>query len=723
MTSEENIARFAAGGTPLDEAFARTVSAVLANLRRWSAECLGSTAPAAPPEIEAELVQLAFLATDTIRIVGNERERAADFLWLLATVVASGHAALKEALSVLLDKHIGHPSVRERFVRVNAYLDEIAARADGVITARWALERGELGYLAARTDALVEKNSQDFKDFTELEELKEKRSDVVKSLIKLSDAAQLVEPLLLDGLAAHGSPAGRLLVDAHGRAVTPVDLRSRNGRNAEETNAIARQELEKLRLLIAHLAAISRRGFADTGAAAAQQTKEPGPRGPHTADGVAVATLPTAELHERLCAAVRTVAATLRDARGKIEGVRRRPMKNELQQAVNTLYEKTKKAVEACDGAALDASDALRTTHDSGQVLQVLRGIMAAHTGVVTRMNMVKLTPAEKLPVATMLQTMRQRLGEDIRSIEVLGDELAGRAAGATPAEAAGGEDAAGAPDAGDAGDASDALHVPDAPDVADVADVAAAGALESPDETVAAPAKTAAAAVPRSPADVRIAGLAAVANKALQAVKTLLAALNKALAHPGEGQVPHVAAAALKSGILEARDLVTAKLLDLRALAVAAGIAVDEPVGKFDRWLAQLDALEGETERLLKALAEVAAAYQTVRAAAAIEKGIADALNVRSTEAGRGGSFVPVRRRCDDALATLAEMFGGLRQAQDRLAAARGGEWSLLRAAPVFVDRLRAGAAGAEGALREIHARVEATCRSFKLDRPGPEP
>jgi hypothetical protein len=89
LTGEETIARFASREVPLDEGFCRTAGGILANIRRWSAECFGSLASPVPSGIEAEMVQIAFISGGTLRISGTGNARAADFLWLLSTVIAS----------------------------------------------------------------------------------------------------------------------------------------------------------------------------------------------------------------------------------------------------------------------------------------------------------------------------------------------------------------------------------------------------------------------------------------------------------------------------------------------------------------------------------------------------------------------------------------------------------------------------------------------------------
>ncbi len=431
LTSAENIAQFTATTAPLDEGFCRTTAGILANLRQRSSECFGIAFPPAPPEIEAELLQLVYLAGDTIRIGGGGNERSADYLWLLATVIASDHAALKDVLTGFIDKHSGNPAVRKRFASAHAYLGEAAARADAILAALWSEAKEELRCLTLRTDALATRSSHDFKEFTELEALKQRRSDVVKSLMKISDSIQLIEASLLDRLTSPGFPAGRLPADGQGRGLDPARLRDRNRTNAEETKAIARQELEKLRLLIVGITAISRRGFADSGLSpAAARQRDVERLACKTADGVEIAGLPTPELHAKLCGALRKTAGSLRDFRSKLEAVRRRPLKSDLQQAMNVLAEKTRRAVECGDNPDPEAGAASGILPAADRLLPLLRDIVTAQASLGVRMNTAKLTPAEKQPLTVLIYATKLRLGEDLRDLERLRAELAGRSAG-----------------------------------------------------------------------------------------------------------------------------------------------------------------------------------------------------------------------------------------------------------------------------------------------------
>lgn len=602
------------------------------------------------------MLQLAYFAGDAVRINGAGNERSADFLWLLATVIASDHAALTDVLGAFIDRHIEHPAVRERLEGAKTYLDDITARVDPILAVRWSEAKEELRCLTDRTDASAAKSSHDFQEFTELEALREKRSDVVKSLIKISDSIQLIEASLLDRLTSD-----------------PVKLRDRNFRNAEETKAIARQELEKLRLLIARISAISRRGFTDSGTHFSQQRQRPKELlAGKTSDGVAIADLSIAELHAKMCGSLRKAAAALREFKIKIEGARRRPLNNDLQHALNVLQEKTRKAMETCDGLDPGTGDASRTTQAADVVLPLLRDVMTAQTSIGARVNTTKLNPAEKQPLTALLYAMRLRLGEDHRDLERLRAEIVERSAG-VETEPHGGE------------------------------------ALP-PDAT----AGTKVVAM--------ITELAAGANNTLKPVKALLIGLNDAFAADfSDNRALQTAAAALLGGITEAQDVMTANFERIRTLAADFAVPADEVLKKFGRWQAQLAALEAETARLLQSIARVAAMHEAVTAVTVLEQGIADALKPPPGARIRSEPFVPVRRRCDDALATLAVRLRESQEARDFLTAARDAPWRMLPTASRCVGRLWSDLAATEKALHDSRARIEAIHNHFKTDRPRP--
>ena len=263
LTSPETITRFTAKELPFDQSVCRTADGILANIRRWSAECFGGAGRRLLPRSRPKWCRSSTLPpTRSASAVPSVNDR-----WItcgcLSTVIASDHAALKEALAGLFCKSARYASVLERIMGVQAYLDEIAVLADRVLVARWLDAKEELNSLTARTEALASKSAHAYGEFLELERLKDQRSDVVKSLMKVADSIQLVAPSLLGSLAARGSAAMRPPAEEHLRTLDPSTLRDRNHRYSEETKAIARQELEKLRLLIRRLAEVSRKPFTD----------------------------------------------------------------------------------------------------------------------------------------------------------------------------------------------------------------------------------------------------------------------------------------------------------------------------------------------------------------------------------------------------------------------------------------------------------------------------
>lgn len=703
LTSEEIIARFAAAEPPPDEAFCRTTAGIAANIRRWSCECFGSTVVAAPPEIEAEMLQLVYLATDSIRISGTEKERSADYLWLLATVVGSGHGVLKEVLSGIADGSIGHPSVRERLVGAKTYLDGISVKADGILAARWAEAKEELRSLIARADAIAAQSTHHYRDYTELEDLKEKRSDVVKSLIKLSDSIQLIEPSVLESLTSPATSAGRSN-DEQGRGRSQAGLRDRNYRISGETKATALQELEKLRLLILRITEVSRRGFADSGPPASQLSQRTGERlAGKTSDGVEIAALPAADLHAKLCGTLRKASFNLREFKSKVEGVRRRPLKGELQHAVNILHEKTKKAVDACDGSDLDTSDHAQAILFSDGVLPLLREIMAALTNVVARMNSAKVTPAEKQPLTTLMYGVKLRLGDDLRDVERLRTELLGRSSGTLTAPCA---DTEGATEDAAIGLTAEISRTTEETGMSPTAPAEAAKAAQE--------------AAFRAPVVKKIAGLVASVSESLKPVKAQMTSLNSALgSNPSDNQHIFAAATALQSEITTAQDVLTANLMQIKTLAAGVDLTTDGYVEKFDRWQGPLATLEQETGRLIKSMAAVADIERAAAEAAALEKRIDDTLNPPSGEWIKAEPFIPVRQRCVDALAAIADLLTQLRGAANSLAAARSLKWKMLPAASRSVGRLWSDFTASEQGLRDTQARIETIHNRFKYDRP----
>lgn len=603
LTSEETISRVASREVPLDARLSRTVGRMLADIRRWSAECFEGASVPAPAEIEAEMLQILFCCSDTLRTGGSENERAADYLWLLSTVVAGTRSPLRDALAGLAGKDLRYPSVRRRIVRAASYLDEIAVLTDRSLTSRWPAARDELDSLTALAEAIASKSAREFGEFTELEQLKEKRSDAVKSLIKISDSLQLVEPSLLDLLAAPDVPSMHPAAAEHLRSLDPARLQGRNLGIAEETRSIARQELEKLRLLIARITAISRKGLADSAGQHAQGPSRPGMKASRrTAGGADLAGMSDAELQARLGDLLRRVALCVRECRGRVEGARKRTFKIDLQHALNVFGEKLRIAAECCDGSDLDAVDGARAPQASDRIAPLLGDVMSAQTHVNTRVVTAKLTPAEKQPLVALLFSVKTRIGDDLRELERLRAELADRSA-----EVPGGTDE----EAAVPGDSEDAP-------------CETGGSQEEPVGSTG----TEQGGADEVPTGTRLASFASAANSALKPVKDLMVRLNDTISSGGGKSREMLAAAhALVRGVAEARDLVTWNRIQFESLATERGVSADRHLDKFDRWDGQLIALGRETERLVEAGERAAATSAACQAAAALEKEVSDSI------------------------------------------------------------------------------------------------
>ncbi len=689
FTSEATISRFTSREVPLDAGFCRTAGGILANIRRWTAECLGSESLPSPAEIEAEMLQVACLSGDTLRISGSEDERAADYLWLLSTVIASAHSPLREALAGAPGKNVDSPSLHRRIMGAKGYLDQVAVLADRALLYRWSEAKGELDSLIARTEGIVSKGTLEFGEFTELEQLKEKRSDVVKSLIKISESLRLVEPTLQDLLTSRPPRAMRPLAAEHLRTLAPRTLTERNSGNAEETRTIARQELERLRLLIARITTISRKGLADSAAHYAQERRRAGEKPSRkTADGADLGAMPAADLHAVLHGLLRKAALALGEFKGKVEGVKKRTFKGDLQHALLVFGEKVKTAAEACDGADLDVSDPALAAEASQRIVPLLREIMVAQSKVSTRVNSSKLTPAEKQPLLGLLHATKNRIGDDLRDMELIRAELAERA---TPSRGGSREDAA------------------SAELVAAAAPEAAACGADIPREGTLAAATTAPAEASQAPAARNLAALASAANNALKPVKELLTGLRSSIsAKAADNQVIRAAAQALKCGLTEARDLVTWNLMQVEVIAADGALATDEYVEKFGRWQAQLLALGKETDRLLKATEDLAALESAFRAAAALEREISETVKLLSVQDVGVDDLVALRGRCLVALETMASLSERLPQALKSLAGAAKAEWRILKTASGYLEPRSSDLAGYAAELKVWRARVE---------------
>jgi hypothetical protein len=507
-------------------------------------------------------------------------------------------------------------------------------------------------------------------------------------LIKISDSLRLLEPTLLALAASPTAPALRPAVGEDLRALDPAKLKGRNRTISEETKAIARRELESLRSLIARITAISRKGLADSAAQFAQRgLRAGGKTGRKTADGADMGGMSAADLHETLRDLLRRTAASLGELRGKVEGARKRSFKSDLQHTLQLFSEKIKNAGEACDASDLDAIEAAQAPAVSDRIVPLLREIMAAQTNAGARVGNAKLTPAEKQPLLALLHSVKSRIGDDLRDMERIRAELADRLADAQerpPAEAASAE-----------------AVIPVGPEEAPSGSgVAGEGAVEAP--------TTAPEVEQRVPAGREIAELVSAANQALKTVKDLMVNVSGTISsgkHDSRGI--RAATHALKSGITEARDLVTWNLGQIKALSAAPATTTDEYVEKLDRWNGQLLALGRETDSLLKVTDAVAELDASVQTAAALEKGISDTVRLLSVQEVGADDLILLRGRCVTALETITTLLGRLRETLEFLTEAAKADWHLLKKATGYLMRRRSELAAVESGLKSKHARV----------------
>lgn len=649
LTGADTVSRHTAKAMPLDLGFCCTTEATLADIRRWSAECFGSADAAVPAEIEAEMLQIAYLSADALRISGAENERSADFLWLLATVIAGDHAVLKDVLTDHSDRDTRHRSVRERLLGAKGYLDEIAVLADGLLLARWAETKNTLDSLTVLSNTIAFKSVHENGEIDELEHLKDRRAEVIKSLIKITEAIQLIEPTLWDLLSSPEVPALRPPAGEYLRALEPARLRDRNYRYSEQTKGIARQELANLRRLIGRMGEIVRGRSSDSAGQATLArlgAKEKLVR--KVADGVEIGLLTTADLQARLRASLIKSVLCIRELRDKVEGVRRRGFKSEIQLVLNQLYVKIRMAIEAGDDANLDALDTTQTPAVAEIIVPALRDIMAAQTNLVVRVKNAKLLPAEKHPLIALTNTIKARLGDELRDVELVRAELVERAA------------------------------VPEA------------GTKETA-------------------ATQQMADCAAAANDALKPVKKLIAGLSNAITsqklEPGE---IFAAVKDLQDALAAADDTVTGNFAQIEALTADHPELISDYVEKFDRWGSQLSTLDGESGRLAMVTTAAAALAVAVTRAAALEKSITDTLRPLSGKKVKAEVLVPIRERCAQALAIIALDLQQVQVAREALAEATKSPWRIIRAASDYLKGHAAELDALETELKNRHSRIE---------------
>jgi hypothetical protein len=668
LTDGETLTRYSAKVLPPDAGFCRTAAGILASIRRWSDEFFVAAGAPMPPEIEAEMLQIGFLAADNLKIAGSAKERSTDYLWLLATVVASDRATLKDVLSLPSIKSTRYPAVHERILATKTYLDTVAVLADRILAARWAEAKADLVALTGRSEAIAAKGTHDYEEFTELEQLRERRSDVVKSLIKISESLQLLEPALLDMLTTRAGDAGRTPVDEHLRTLDPATLMNRNRACAEETRLIARQELEKLRVLIGRIATISRTGFATAAAPEGQERPHGAELAPRTsAGGIEIGSLPASGVQALLLDAIRKAAASVRDARSKLEVARKRGFKGDLLHPLNILADKIKKAAEACDRIDGQTVDTALAPAAAATLAALLREILAAHTNVNARVINAKLTPAEKQPLTTLLFAIKTKLSDDLRDIEGLRTELAERPAAPDPG--------------GDPGDDAGPAAEPGAEQQTAAKDAAAAG----------------------------MAALAAAGNAALKPVKEAMTVLGAAIADPRQDNRAILDAATdLERHVALAREQLTGNAALVGSTAAAAGLAGDEYAAKFDRWQQQLAAVGDETGRLLEATGRIAEIEAAARAAVALEEEVS-AAGGPGTALGAGDDEVRRRcGRCAEALDAIGRSVRRTREAREVCGQAARAPWRLLKGAGPYLESRSAALDACEAVLERCHCWID---------------
>jgi DNA repair exonuclease SbcCD ATPase subunit len=305
-------------------------------------------------------------------------------------------------------------------------------------------------------------------------------------------------------------------------------------------------------------------------------------------------------------------------------------------------------AIEAGDDADLDASDPAQAPTVAEGIVPALRDIMTAQTNLAVRVKNAKLIPAEKHLLIALANTIKARLGDELREVELVRAELVERAA---------------APEAG----------TKEAAAVKQMADCAAA------------------------------------ANNALKPVKKLIDRLSNAAT--SQRREPGEILAALRdlhNALAEADDTVARNFAHIEALATDDPRMIGEYVEKFGRWRGQLSTLAGETERLARVTTAAAALALALTTAAALEKGIADTLRPLAGKKVKAEVLVPIRERCAQSLATIAQHLQQVRNAREALAEATKTPWRILKTASEYLKGHAAEIDALETELKNRNSRIE---------------
>jgi hypothetical protein len=143
-------------------------------------------------------------------------------------------------------------------------------------------------------------------------------------------------------------------------------------------------------------------------------------------------------------------------------------------------------------------------------------------------------------------------------------------------------------------------------------------------------------------------------------------------------------------------------------ALAMGSPQMIGEYVEKFDRWHGQLSTLGSEAERLARVTTAAVALAAAASAAASLETGISDTLRPLSGKKVKVEVLVPIRERCAQSLATLAQYLQQVQDARAALAEATKAPWRILRTASDYLKRQGAELDARETEFKNRRSRIE---------------